>query len=65
MNRIQRPRARKSHLVAMEAGNTCIDCHKGIAHKSVRDRVPAAELETIEAPRRICPPGSGFLLSPG
>jgi cytochrome c-type protein NapC len=29
----QRPRARKQHLSAMEAGNTCIDCHKGIAHK--------------------------------
>ncbi len=35
----QRPRARKSHLAAMEAGNTCIDCHKGIAHKNVRDKV--------------------------
>lgn len=28
----QQPRARKSHLDAMAAGNTCIDCHKGIAH---------------------------------
>lgn len=46
----QRPRARKSHLAAMEAGNTCIDCHKGIAHKNVRDRVPDKELEELEKP---------------
>jgi len=46
----QRPRARKSHLAAMEAGNTCIDCHKGIAHKNVRDQVPDKELEELEKP---------------
>jgi cytochrome c-type protein NapC len=46
----QRPRARKSHLAAMEAGNTCIDCHKGIAHKNVRDKVPDRELEELEKP---------------
>ncbi len=46
----QRPRARKSHLAAMEAGNTCIDCHKGIAHKSVRNQVPDKDLEEMEKP---------------
>jgi cytochrome c-type protein NapC len=46
----QRPRARKSHLAAMEAGNTCIDCHKGIAHKNVRDQVSDKELEELEKP---------------
>ncbi len=46
----QRPRARKSHLAAMEAGNTCIDCHKGIAHKNVRNLLSDKELEEIEKP---------------
>lgn len=46
----QRPRARKQHLAAMKAGNTCIDCHKGIAHKSVRDQLSDEELEELEAP---------------
>ncbi len=46
----QRPRARKQHLAAMESGNTCIDCHKGIAHKQVRDRLTDAEIEALEKP---------------
>lgn len=46
----QRPRARKQHLDAMQAGNTCIDCHKGIAHKNVRDRLAEADLEKLEQP---------------
>ena len=46
----QRPRARKQHMAAMEAGNTCIDCHKGIAHKNVRDRLTDAEMEALEKP---------------
>ncbi|RKZ99353.1 MAG: cytochrome C552, partial [Gammaproteobacteria bacterium] len=29
----QRPRARKQHQFALTNGNTCIDCHKGIAHE--------------------------------
>lgn len=29
----QRPRARTQHLEAMDNGETCIDCHKGIAHR--------------------------------
>ena len=28
----QKPRARKQHQFALNNGNTCIDCHKGIAH---------------------------------
>ena len=28
----QKPRARKSHELAAKSGETCIDCHKGIAH---------------------------------
>ena len=46
----QRPRARKQHMAAMEVGNTCIDCHKGIAHKAVRDKVPGPQLEELEKP---------------
>jgi len=46
----QRPRARQQHLAAMEVGNTCIDCHKGIAHKNVRTRLTDAEIETFEKP---------------
>jgi len=46
----QKPRARQQHLVAMETGQTCIDCHKGIAHKSVRHQLPEADLEALEAP---------------
>ena len=41
----QKPRARKQHLYAMENGNTCIDCHKGIAHKQVHKDLPEEELE--------------------
>lgn len=46
----QRPRARKQHMAAMEAGNTCIDCHKGIAHQNVRSRLSEAEIEALEKP---------------
>jgi cytochrome c-type protein NapC len=28
----QKPRARKSHELAQKNNETCIDCHKGIAH---------------------------------
>ncbi|WP_295348005.1 ethylbenzene dehydrogenase-related protein, partial [Thiolapillus sp.] len=44
------PRARKQHLNAFETGQTCIDCHKGIAHKSVRKLLTDEELENLEAP---------------
>jgi len=46
----QQPRARKQHMNAMEAGNTCIDCHKGIAHKKAHDQLEDEELEQLEAP---------------
>ena len=46
----QKPRARQQHLGAMETGATCIDCHKGIAHKNVRNLLADAELETLETP---------------
>jgi cytochrome c-type protein NapC len=29
----QRDRSRKQHEIALKEGKTCIDCHKGIAHK--------------------------------
>jgi cytochrome c-type protein NapC len=46
----QQPRSRKQHLNAFKIGQTCIDCHKGIAHKDVRDQLTDAELEALEAP---------------
>jgi cytochrome c-type protein NapC len=46
----QKPRARKQHLNAMQTGQTCIDCHKGIAHKGVRDQLTDEELEELEKP---------------
>ncbi len=46
----QKPRARKQHLNAFETGQTCIDCHKGIAHNDVRDKLSEEELEELEAP---------------
>lgn len=46
----QRPRARKQHMEAMKNGNTCIDCHKGIAHKSVRKDLDDKTLEELEKP---------------
>lgn len=46
----QRPRARKQHMEAMKNGNTCIDCHKGIAHKSVRKDLDDKTLEEFEKP---------------
>ncbi len=48
----QKPRARKQHLNAFTTGQTCIDCHKGIAHNSVRNHLTDAELEELETPRR-------------
>ncbi len=49
----QRPRARKQHLNAFETGQTCIDCHKGIAHKDVRKLLDEAELEELEKPNPL------------
>lgn len=50
MPEFQRPRARQQHMNAMKTGQTCIDCHKGIAHKDVRDRAEDEYLEVLEAP---------------
>ena len=47
----QKPRARKQHMNAMQAGNTCIDCHKGIAHKAVHDQLADEELDKLTAPK--------------
>ena len=46
----QKPRARKQHLNAFNTGQTCIDCHKGIAHKNIRDQLTDEELEELEKP---------------
>lgn len=46
----QKPRARKQHLNAFKVGQTCIDCHKGIAHKNVRHMLADDELEALEKP---------------
>ncbi len=46
----QKPRARKQHLNAMQEGNTCIDCHKGIAHKPVHDQLSDEEAEALSKP---------------
>jgi nitrate/TMAO reductase-like tetraheme cytochrome c subunit len=46
----QKPRARKQHLNAFKTGGTCIDCHKGIAHKDVRKLLSDDELEELEKP---------------
>ncbi len=46
----QKPRAQNQHANALKDGQTCIDCHKGIAHNSVRDLLTDEELELLEAP---------------
>ncbi|MEA1889720.1 MAG: NapC/NirT family cytochrome c [Pseudomonadota bacterium] len=46
----QKKRSRKQHINGMQAGNTCIDCHKGIAHKKVHDQLSDEELTALEAP---------------
>lgn len=46
----QKPRARKQHMNAMKAGSTCIDCHKGIAHKKVHDQLSDEEIDKISQP---------------
>jgi len=35
----QRKRASKQHQNALKSGETCIDCHKGIAHKAVHNNL--------------------------
>ena len=56
----QKKRSRKQHINGMKAGNTCIDCHKGIAHKKVHDQISDEELTAMEKPdlknKRPIPP---------
>ena len=47
----QKKRSRKQHINGMQAGNTCIDCHKGIAHNKVHDQLSDEELTALEMPR--------------
>ena len=45
----QRKRAGKQHQIAMRDGDTCIDCHKGIAHKAVHESLnESSEDEELE-----------------
>jgi len=46
----QKKRSRKQHINGMQAGNTCIDCHKGIAHSKVHDQLSEEELTAMEQP---------------
>ncbi len=46
----QKKRSRKQHINGMQAGNTCIDCHKGIAHTKVHDQLTEEELTEMEQP---------------
>lgn len=62
----QKKRSRKQHATAMEDGNTCIDCHKGIAHNKVHDQLSEEELEAISQPvpenkRAIAPQWQAFI----
>lgn len=62
----QKKRSRKQHAAAMEDGNTCIDCHKGIAHNKVHDQLSEEELEELskavpENKRDIAPQWQAFI----
>jgi cytochrome c-type protein NapC len=46
----QKKRSRKQHVNGMQAGNTCIDCHKGVAHTKVHDQLSDEELTEMEKP---------------
>ncbi len=62
----QKKRSRKQHAAGMRDGNTCIDCHKGIAHNKVHDKLSEEELEEISKPvaknkRPIAPQWQAFI----
>ena len=62
----QKKRSRKQHATAMVEGNTCIDCHKGIAHTKVHDQLSEEELDEISKPiaedkRPIAPQWQEFI----
>jgi cytochrome c-type protein NapC len=46
----QQARARNQHKFAMENGNTCIDCHKGIAHSPAHKQISEEELNEWAKP---------------
>ncbi len=45
---LQKPRARGQHEEAVLNGETCIDCHKGIAHKPVHKELEEEEFVGLE-----------------
>ena len=62
----QKKRSRKQHAAGMKDGNTCIDCHKGIAHNKVHDQLSEEELEEMSKPvaenkRPIAPQWQAFI----
>lgn len=62
----QKKRSRKQHAKAMIDGNTCIDCHKGIAHTKVHDQLSETELDELNKPlaenkREIAPQWQAFI----
>jgi len=62
----QKKRSRKQHARAMVDGNTCIDCHKGIAHTKVHDKLSEEEFEELAKPipeniRPIAPQWQAFI----
>ncbi len=59
----QRPRARKQHQFALSNGNTCIDCHKGIAH-TMPEGVDEEWLEDFSQPDPTHAKPDATLMSP-
>ncbi|MDH5613204.1 MAG: NapC/NirT family cytochrome c [Gammaproteobacteria bacterium] len=62
----QKKRSRNQHATAMESGNTCIDCHKGIAHNKIHDKLTDEELDAMSEPvpenkRPIAPQWQAFI----
>jgi len=62
----QKKRSRKQHAAGMRDGNTCIDCHKGIAHNKVHDQLSEEDLEEFAKPipeniRPIAPQWQAFI----
>ena len=41
--KVQAPRARTQHEDAEKEGDTCIDCHKGVAHKKAEEEIQEPE----------------------
>ncbi|MFQ5562246.1 MAG: NapC/NirT family cytochrome c [Parvularculaceae bacterium] len=45
---LQKTRARGQHEEMAETGETCIDCHKGIAHKAVHEDLEEEDSFSLE-----------------